>query len=250
MAKKQRLDVLLTERGLAPSRARAQALILAHKVRVNDEVVSKAGTQVTTEDVIEVEAPDHPYVSRGALKLAAALDAFAISPEGLDCLDVGASTGGFTDVLLERGARRVIALDVGRGQLDWRLRTDDRVVVMEGVNARHLEEGSLPFAADLVVVDVSFISLRLVVPALLPQLAPAAVLVCLVKPQFEAGRHEVGKGGIVRDESIRRRTIDDTVRELQNLGLELVGVVPSPIRGQKGNLEELAVFRMPTGDSK
>ena len=245
MAKKQRLDVLLTERGLAPSRARAQALILAHKVRVNEEVVSKAGTQVTAEAVIEVEVPDHPYVSRGALKLAAALDAFAISPEGLDCLDVGASTGGFTDVLLERGARRVIALDVGRGQLDWRLRTDDRVVVMEGVNARHLEEGSLPFAADLMVADVSFISLRLVVPALLPHLKPAAWLVCLVKPQFEAGRHEVGKGGIVRDESIRRRTIDDTVRELQGLGLELVGIVPSPIRGQKGNLEELAVFQMP-----
>ena len=245
MAKKQRLDVLLTERGLAPSRARAQALILAHKVRVNEEVVSKAGTQVTAEAVIEVEVPDHPYVSRGALKLAAALDAFAISPEGLDCLDVGASTGGFTDVLLERGARRVIALDVGRGQLDWRLRTDDRVVVMEGVNARHLEEHSLPFAADLVVVDVSFISLRLVVPALLAHLKPSAVLVCLVKPQFEAGRHEVGKGGIVRDESIRRRTIDDTVRELQGLGLELVGIVPSPIRGQKGNLEELAVFQMP-----
>jgi len=244
VAKKQRLDVLLTERGLAPSRARGQALILAHKVRVDGEVVSKAGTQVTAEAVIEVEAPDHPYVSRGALKLAAALDEFAISPEGLDCLDVGASTGGFTDVLLERGARRVIALDVGRGQLDWRLRTDDRVVVMEGVNARHLEEGSLPFAVDLVVVDVSFISLRLVVPALLPQLAPAAVLVCLVKPQFEAGRHEVGKGGIVRDESIRRRTIDDTVRELQGLGLDIVGIVPSPIRGQKGNLEELAVFRM------
>jgi len=250
VAKKQRLDVMLTERGLAPSRARAQSLILAHKVRVDGEVVSKAGTQVAAEAMIEVEAPDHPYVSRGALKLAAALDTFAISPEGLDCLDVGASTGGFTDVLLERGARRVIALDVGRGQLDWRLRTDDRVVVMEGVNARHLEEHSLPFAADLAVIDVSFISLRLVVPALLPHLNPAAWLVCLVKPQFEAGRHEVGKGGIVRDESIRRRTIDDTVRELQNLGLELVGVVPSPIRGQKGNLEELAVFRMPTGDSK
>lgn len=250
MAKKMRLDVVLTERGLAPSRTRAQALILAHKVRVNDEVVSKAGTQVTAEAVIEVEAPDHPYVSRGGLKLAAALDQFAISPAGLDCLDVGASTGGFTDVLLERGARKVIALDVGRGQLDWRLRTDDRVEVMEGVNARHLEEGSLPFAADLAVVDVSFISLRLVVPALLPHLASAAVLVCLVKPQFEAGRHEVGRGGIVRDESIRRRTIDDTVRALEGLGLELVGVVPSPIRGQKGNLEELAVFRKSTGNPK
>ena len=250
MAKKQRLDVVVTERGLAPSRARAQALILAGKVRVNDEVVSKAGTQVTPDALIEVETPDHPYVSRGALKLAAALDAFAISPKDLDCLDVGASTGGFTDLLLERGARRVIALDVGRGQLDWRLRTDDRVVVVEGVNARLLEKDSLPFASDLVVVDVSFISLRLVVPPLLAHLAPAAWLVCLVKPQFEAGRGQVGKGGIVRDESTRRKAIDNTVRALQKLDLELVGIVPSPIRGQKGNLEELAVFRKRTEDPK
>ena len=246
MALKKRLDVVVAERGLAPSRARAQALILAGKVRVNDEVVSKAGTQVTTEALIEVEAPDHPYVSRGALKLAAALDVFGISPQDLDCLDVGASTGGFTDLLLERGARRVIALDVGRGQLDWRLRTDDRVVVMERVNARHLDSTALPFAVSLVVVDVSFISLRLVVPALLSHLLPVAWLVCLVKPQFEAGRHEVGKGGIVRDEGVRRRTIEETVCSLAALGLERVGVIPSPIRGQKGNLEELAVFRTPT----
>ena len=250
MAKKQRLDVVLVDRGLAPSRARAQALILAGKVRLNDEVVSKAGTQIMVDARIEVETPDHPYVSRGALKLAAALDAFAISPKGLDCLDVGASTGGFTDLLLERGARRVIALDVGRGQLDWRLRNDPRVVVMERVNARYLDSTSLPFTVGLAVVDVSFISLRLVVPALLPHLLPAAWLVCLVKPQFEAGRHEVGKGGIVRDESTRRDAIDGTVRALQNLDLELVGIVPSPIRGQKGNLEELAVFRTPTEDSQ
>ena len=210
MAKKQRLDVVLTKRGLAPSRARAQALILAGKVRLNDEVVSKAGTQIMVDARIEVETPDHPYVSRGALKLAAALDAFGISPEDLDCLDVGASTGGFTDLLLERGARRVIALDVGRGQLDWRLRNDPRVVVMERVNARHLDSTSLPFTVGLAVVDVSFISLRLVVPALLSHLLPAAWLVCLVKPQFEAGRGQVGKGGIVRDDSTRREAIDDT----------------------------------------
>jgi len=245
VTQKQRLDLVLTERGLAPSRARAQALILAGKVRVDGEVQSKAGTRVAEDAEIEVETPEHPYVSRGALKLAAALDEFSISPAGLDCLDVGASTGGFTDLLLARGARRVIALDVGRGQLDWRLRSDERVVVMEGINARRLEEGSLPFAVDLAVVDVSFISLRLVVPALLPHLEPGARLVCLVKPQFEAGRHEVGKGGIVRDEAVRRRAIDDTVAALQGLGLELVGIVPSPIRGQKGNLEELAVFRIP-----
>ena len=243
MAKKQRLDVVITERGLVPSRARAQALILAGKVRLNGEVESKAGTQVDPEAMIEIIEPDHPWVSRGALKLVAALDEFEISPEGIDCIDVGASTGGFTDVLLARGARRVIALDVGRGQLDWRLRNDSRVVVLEGVNARHLDAETLPFTAALATVDVSFISLRLVVPSLLPHLAAEALLVCLVKPQFEAGRDQVGKGGIVRDEAVRRETVENTVRSLQGLGLELIGLVESPIRGQKGNLEELAVFR-------
>lgn len=245
MAKKKRLDVVITERGLVPSRARAQALILAGKVRLNGEVESKAGTQVNPEANIEISEPDHPWVSRGALKLIAALDEFEISPEGLDCLDVGASTGGFTDVLLERGARRVIALDVGRGQLDWRLRNDSRVTVLEGVNARHLRTETLPFIAALATVDVSFISLRLIIPALLPHLAAEGLIICLVKPQFEAGRDQVGKGGIVRDEAVRRETIEETVRSLQALGLEFVGIVESPIRGQKGNLEELAVFRRP-----
>ena len=243
MTKKQRLDVVVTERGLVPSRARAQALILAGKVRLNGEVESKAGTQVGPEAIIEVIEPEHPWVSRGALKLVAALDEFDLSQEGLDCLDVGASTGGFTDVLLERGARRVIALDVGRGQLDWRLRNDSRVVVMEGVNARHLGTETLPFTATLATVDVSFISLRLIIPALLPHLAAEALIVCLVKPQFEAGRDQVGKGGIVRDEAVRRETVENTVRSMQGLGLEFIGLVESPIRGQKGNLEELAVFR-------
>ncbi len=242
---RKRLDIALTERGLAPSRARAQALLLAGKVLVDGAPVTKAGTSVAEDAVIELVAPDHPYVSRGALKLAAALDAFAISPEGLDCLDVGASTGGFTDLLLERGARRVAALDVGRGQLDWKLRTDPRVAVLEGVNARHLGPGDLPFAVDLACVDVSFISLELVVPAVLPHLKPGATLICLVKPQFEAGRDQVGSGGVVRDEAVRRRVVDATVAALAKLGLELVGVVPSPIRGPKGNLEELAVFRKP-----
>ncbi len=240
---RRRLDLELTARGLAPSRARAQALILAGRVRVDGRVESKAGAAVAAAAVIEVAEPEHPFVSRGALKLAAALDAFAIAVEGLDCLDVGASTGGFTDLLLARGARRVIALDVGHNQLDWRLRSDPRVVVMEGVNARHLGAGDLPFPVGLAVVDVSFISLRLVVPALLPHLAPDARLVCLVKPQFEAGRGQVGKGGIVRDEAVRRAAIDGTLAALAALGLEMVGLVPSPIRGQKGNLEELAVFR-------
>jgi 23S rRNA (cytidine1920-2'-O)/16S rRNA (cytidine1409-2'-O)-methyltransferase len=244
MIERWRLDVAVAERGLAPSRARAQALILAGKVTVNGQTMTKAGAQVTADAVIEVAEPDHPYASRGALKLEAALDAFAIEPAGLDCLDVGASTGGFTDLMLARGARRVIALDVGRGQLDWRLRTDDRVTVMEGINARHLGPGDLPFKVGLATMDLSFISLRLVVPALMPHLDPGAHLVCLVKPQFEAGRDQVGKGGIVRDEAVRRTVIDATVAAIAELGFELIGVIPSPIRGQKGNQEELAVFRV------
>jgi len=242
---KLRLDVLLARRGLAPSRARAQALILEGRVRVDGRPVTKAGAQVAEDANVELATPDHPFVSRGALKLEAALDAFAVDPAGCDCLDVGASTGGFTDLLLARGARRVIALDVGRGQLDWKLRTHPRVIVMEGVNARHLAPGDLPFPVSLAVVDVAFISLRLVVPAILPHLEPGGTLVCLVKPQFEAGREQVGRGGIVRDEAVRRQVIDGTVAALVSLGLKLVGVVPSPITGQKGNREELAVFRRP-----
>ena len=244
MAERRRLDVVVAERGLAPSRARAQALILAGKVTVDGHVMTKAGAQVKPDSVVEVAMPDHPYASRGALKLEAALDAFAIDPAGLDCLDVGASTGGVTDLMLARGAGRVIALDVGRGQLDWRLRTDDRVTVVEGTNARYLGADDLPFRVGLATMDLSFISLRLVVPAVLPHLEVGAHLVCLIKPQFEAGRDQVGKGGIVRDEAVRRRVIDDTVAAIVELGFELVGVIPSPIRGQKGNLEELAVFRV------
>ncbi len=244
--KKSRLDLRLVELGLAPSRARAQALVLAGRVRVDGRVVTKAGAPVAPGAEIRLEEPDHPWVSRGALKLEAALDAFGIDPRGRDCLDVGASTGGFTHLLLSRGAARVVALDVGRGQLDWKLRTDPRVVVMEGVNARHLRPADLPFPVQLAVVDVSFISLKLVVPPLLPVLEAGGHLVCLVKPQFEAGRHQVGKGGIVRDEAVRRAVIDATVEHLRRPGLELLGVVPSPVRGQKGNLEELAVFRRTT----
>jgi len=242
MAGKRRLDVIVTERGLAPSRARAQALIMAGKVRVDGQVVTKAGAQTDPGATIEVDQADHPWVGRGALKLAAALDAVPIDPSGLDCLDVGASTGGFTHLLLDRGAHRVIALDVGRNQLDWRLRSDDRVIVMEGVNARHLGPGDLPFAVQLITMDLSFISLRLVVPAVLPFLEDGGHLVCLVKPQFEAGREQVGRGGIVRDEAVRRRVIDEVVAHLEALGLTRVVVIPSPIAGRKGNREELAVF--------
>lgn len=243
MAGKQRLDVIVVERGLAPSRARAQALIMAGKVRVDDRVVSKAGTQVEAGVSIDLDQDDHPWVGRGALKLAAVLDNVPIDPTGIDCLDVGASTGGFTDLLLDRGARRVIALDVGRNQLDWRLRSDDRVVVMEGVNARHLGPGDLPFAVQLITMDLSFISLRLVVPAVLAFLDEGGHVICLIKPQFEAGRHQVGRGGVVRDEKIRRQVIDEVVGHLEGLGLTRVSVIPSPITGRKGNREELAVFR-------
>jgi 23S rRNA (cytidine1920-2'-O)/16S rRNA (cytidine1409-2'-O)-methyltransferase len=245
VARGRRLDLELVERGLAPSRARAQGLIMAGKVSVDGVIVTKAGAAVGADAAVTLSEPDHPWVSRGGLKLVAALDAFGIDPAGLDCLDVGASTGGFTDVLLARGARRVIALDVGRGQLDWRLRTDDRVAVVEGVNARHLGADDLPWPVDLATVDVSFISLTLVVPALLPHLAAGGWLICLVKPQFEAGRDQVSAGGVVRDDAVRRAVVDRVVAALCGLGLELVGVVPSPVEGQKGNREELAVFTRP-----
>lgn len=241
--RRRRLDVEMTERGLAPSRARAQALILAGRVLVDGQKVDKAGAQVLANVLIKLLEPDHPWVSRGGLKLVAALEAFELSPEGLDCLDVGASTGGFTHVLLERGAERVVALDVGRAQLDWRIRSDSRVTVMEGVNARHLGPDDLPFEADAITIDVSFISLQLIVPAVLPHLKNGGWLICLVKPQFEAGKDQVGKGGIVRDEAVRRDVIDGVVAFLGGLGLDPIGVVPSPVRGQKGNLEEFAAFR-------
>ena len=192
-----------------------------------------------------VVAPDHPWVSRGGVKLAAALDAFGVDPAGRRCLDVGASTGGFTDVLLQRGAVPVVALDVGRGQLDWKLRTDPRVVVIEGVNARHLAPGDLPAPFALVTVDVSFISLRLVLPALLPHLAPGADLVCLVKPQFEVGREHVGKGGVVRDAAAREAAITAVAQAAAALGLHVLGRLPSPLPGPAGNVEELLHLKAP-----
>jgi 23S rRNA (cytidine1920-2'-O)/16S rRNA (cytidine1409-2'-O)-methyltransferase len=243
VSEKKRLDILIAERGLAESRARAQALVIAGKVLVDGSPITKAGAQVTEASEITLKEPDHPYVSRGALKLEAAFDRFGIDPSGLDCLDVGASTGGFTDLMLQRGAQRVAAVDVGRGQLDWSLRQDERVTVLEGINARRLGPNDLPFAVDLACIDVSFISLRLVVPAVMPHLKTGGTVVCLVKPQFEAGRHQVASGGVVRDEKTRRRVIDETVSAIAGLGLEPVGVIESPIRGPKGNLEELAVFR-------
>lgn len=241
--KRVRLDQLLVERDLAPSRARAQSLILAGLVRVEGAVVDKAGKAVAPDAAVEIVAADHPWVSRGGVKLAAALDAFGVSPAGKRCLDVGASTGGFTHVLLERGAAQVVALDVGRGQLDWRLRQDPRVVVKEGVNARYVTREELPGPFGLVTVDISFISLRLVLPALVALLAERSDIVVLVKPQFEAGRTQVAKGGVVRDPAVREGAIEGVLAAAGELGLECVARIPSPIPGPAGNVEELAHLR-------
>jgi 23S rRNA (cytidine1920-2'-O)/16S rRNA (cytidine1409-2'-O)-methyltransferase len=243
-----RLDTLLVERGLAASRERARALILAGGVRVNGQPAPKAGTMVERDCEITVDVPDHPYVGRGGLKLAHALDTFDIPVAGRLALDVGASTGGFTDVLLQRGAAHVIALDVGHGQIDWKLRNDPRVTVMENVNARYLVPYQLPEgtrAFDIITIDVSFISLALILPAVVPLLQPDGHIVALVKPQFEAGRAEVGKGGIVRDEAVRARVVDEVVDAADKLGLRRVGVAASPIEGMEGNQEFLLHLTRP-----
>jgi 23S rRNA (cytidine1920-2'-O)/16S rRNA (cytidine1409-2'-O)-methyltransferase len=234
---KSRLDVALVERGLAPSRERARALILAGQVTVDGQVVSKAGAPVTGDARVELTTPDHPYVGRGGVKLAGALDVFGIDPTGRRALDVGASTGGFTDVLLRRGATSVIAIDVGRGQLDWRLRSDPRVLVHEGVNARALTADDVPHLVTLVTIDVAFISLRNILPALPPFLEPGADVVALVKPQFEAGRAEVGKHGIVSDPAVHEAVLARVTAAADACGLSRVAMTPSPITGATGNQE-------------
>jgi 23S rRNA (cytidine1920-2'-O)/16S rRNA (cytidine1409-2'-O)-methyltransferase len=225
-----RLDLLLVERGLAVTRAKAQALVLAGAVTDDGTTADKPGRLVDRSARLAVSAPEHPWVSRGGVKLAAAFEAFALSPAGRHCLDVGASTGGFTDVLLSGGAAQVVALDVGRGQLDWRLRNDPRVVVREGVNARHLRPDDVPGPFGLITVDVSFISLRLVLPALVPLLEAEGDLVALVKPQFEAGREQVGRGGVVRDEAVREEAIAGVVAAARDLGLEPAGAQTERVR--------------------
>lgn len=245
MAGKLRLDVALVERGLAGSRERARALILAGDVRVNGQVATKAGVAVTADAQITLATADHPYVGRGGLKLAHALDAFALDVRGGTGLDIGASTGGFTDVLLQRGVARVVALDVGHNQLDWKLRSDPRVHVMERVNARTLTVDDLPADArafDIITVDVSFISLRHILPVVPALLLPQGNVVALVKPQFESRREEVGKGGIVRDEVIHARVLDEVTAAADTLGLTRRGLVESPITGTEGNREFLAWF--------
>jgi 23S rRNA (cytidine1920-2'-O)/16S rRNA (cytidine1409-2'-O)-methyltransferase len=240
---RRRLDVALTERGLVASRERARAVILAGQVTVDGRVVSKAGTAVAAEARVELVQPDHPYVGRGGLKLAHALDAFGVRVDGRQALDIGASTGGFTDVLLQRGASRVVALDVGHGQLDWRIRTDARVVVIEGLNARFLSMQDLPGPVDLVVIDVSFISLTQILPRVPQVLRDGADVIPLVKPQFEAGRDEVGKKGVVRDPQVQARAIERVTSAAAEAGLARIAMTPSPITGAEGNQEFLLHLR-------
>jgi 23S rRNA (cytidine1920-2'-O)/16S rRNA (cytidine1409-2'-O)-methyltransferase len=244
---KARLDTVLVDRGLAPSRERARALILAGQVTVDGQVVSKAGAPIAAAARVELAVADHPYVGRGGLKLAGALDAFAIDPRGRRALDVGASTGGFTDVLLRRGAASVVALDVGRAQLDWRLRTDPRVLVREGVNARALTPDDVPHHVSVVTIDVSFISLKHILPALPPFLEPNADIVALVKPQFEAGREEVGKHGIVSDPAVHDAVIARVTEYATAAGLARVAMTPSPITGATGNQEFFLHLRRDEG---
>jgi 23S rRNA (cytidine1920-2'-O)/16S rRNA (cytidine1409-2'-O)-methyltransferase len=236
---KQRLDAALVERGLAESRTRAQALILAGLVFSNERRLDKAGAAVAADQPLEVRGAEHPWVSRGGIKLAHALDHFAIDPAGLVVLDVGASTGGFTDVALSRGAAKVYAVDVGHGQLAWKLRNDPRVVVLEKTNARHLTRDQVPEPVNLVVCDASFIGLQTVLPAPLALAKPGARLIALIKPQFEVGPARVGKGGVVRDPALHNEVCARIAAWLPGQGWTVLGTTESPIHGPEGNKEFL-----------
>lgn len=237
---KARADQLLVDRGLVESRSKAQALILAGKVYSDTRRIDKAGQQLDEAAPLTVKGADHPWVSRGGLKLVKGLDAFAIEPEGATCIDVGASTGGFTNVLLSRGATKVYAVDVGHGQLDWKLRSDERVVVLERTNARYLTAEQVPDPIDIVVCDASFISLKTVLPAAMALVRPGGHLVALIKPQFEVGRDNVGKKGVVRDPDLHRAVCEDISAWLTGeMGWSLLGVEESPITGPEGNREFL-----------
>jgi 23S rRNA (cytidine1920-2'-O)/16S rRNA (cytidine1409-2'-O)-methyltransferase len=240
MAKRPRADLVLVERGLAESRARAQALILAGLVYEGTKRVEKPGDGVAQPEALSVRGRDHPWVSRGGLKLVKGLDHFGIDPAGLTGLDVGASTGGFTDVLLNRGAAKVYAVDVGHGQLAWSLRQDPRVVVLERTNARHLDRALIPDPVGIIVCDASFIGLETVLPAALGLAAPGAWVVALIKPQFEVGPDRVGKGGVVRDPELHREVCDRIAAWLAaRPGWQVLGVTESPITGPEGNVEFL-----------
>lgn len=244
VAKKERLDKLLWLQGLAPSRERARGLILEGVVQVEGRVVTKAGSPVNTDSHISLSAPAVPFVSRGGVKLEGALQRWGVAVAGRSILDVGASTGGFTDCLLQHGARRVIALDVGRGQLDWNLRQDPRVVPLEGRNVRFVQGEDLPFPVDLAVADVSFISLRIVLPVIAGLLALPGEIVALVKPQFEVGRGKVGKGGVVRDPDQHRQVLEEVARLCLDLPARILGISPSVLPGPKGNREFFFYLRV------
>ena len=244
--KRERIDKLLVERGLAESRTKAQAMVMAGVVLVEEQRVEKPSHQFDTNSSIRIKGGDDPttrYVGRGGLKLEAALREFQIDVAGLTCLDVGASTGGFTDCLLQNGAKKVFAIDVGHNQIDWRLRNDPRVEVREGVNARYLTPEDFPQQFDLVVMDVSFISVTKVLPAIVPLLVTDGTIITLIKPQFEVGRGEVGGGGVVRDQAKRLRVVAEVNNAARALGLEVVNVIESPITGAEGNVEFLAHYK-------
>lgn len=244
MTERIRIDALLVQRGLAPTREKAQALVLAGLVVADDHRVAKPAERVTAEAALRLKGEVNPYVSRGGLKLEAALDAFGVNPTGRACVDVGASTGGFTDCLLKRGARRVYAVDVGYGQLAWTLREDPRVVSLERQNIRSLPRETIPEVVDLVVADASFISLRLVLPKVMELLEPGGDAVVLVKPQFEVGKGLVGKGGVVRDDRLRLDALDGVCRFAAESGFEVLGTLESPVPGaKKGNVEYLVHLR-------
>jgi 23S rRNA (cytidine1920-2'-O)/16S rRNA (cytidine1409-2'-O)-methyltransferase len=246
-AGKKRLDQRVVEAGLAQSRSRAQALIMAGRVRVDGEPADKPGAAVPESAALSLAGEEMPYVGRGGLKLAAALREWNVPVRGAWCLDAGASTGGFTDCLLQHGAAHVCAVDVGYGQLAWSLRNDPRVTVLERTNIRYLKPDALPRPADLVVIDTSFISLRIVVPAVLPLKTPAAPILALIKPQFEVGKGQVGKGGVVRDPARREAVVQELTAFFEGLGLRSEGVIPSPILGPKGNREFIVHLTGPAG---
>ena len=245
--KRERIDKLLVERGLADSLTKAQAMVMAGVVLVDEQRVEKSSHQFDPNSSIRIKGNDDPtarYVGRGGLKLEAALREFQVDVTGLNCLDVGASTGGFTDCLLQNGARRVTAIDVGHNQVDWRLRNDPRVEVREGVNARYLRPEDFPEQFELAVMDVSFISATKVLPAIVPLVSADGAIVTLIKPQFEVGRGEVGGGGIVRDAAKRQRVVEEVNNSARELGLKVVNVIESPIAGAEGNVEYLALYKL------
>lgn len=243
-----RLDQALVDRGLVETRSRAQALVMAGLVYVGDRKETKPGTRVKADAALTVRGSDHPWVSRGGLKLAGAIDHFGLSPAGAVAIDVGASTGGFTDVLLAHDAAKVYAVDVGHGQLAWKLRQDPRVVVLEKQNARHLTEAQIPERVDWVVCDASFIGLRTVLPAALSRLKPGGLAVALIKPQFEVGRGRVGKGGVVREPELHAEVVETiSTWFAAQPGVTVLGVTPSPIKGPEGNVEFLIAARFADG---